>query len=331
MSTPCGTRIAVGLLLLSISCTTCSSRDRSPVCAPSLEDYSLDVYREPSVAPAPFVQLDATRPGWHLQVNFPDAANAGSPRLSYWLTGDERLEVDVQLAIGPRREAFEPRTVLGGFLLDAEQRDFSIDGAAAARISRHRIERVGEVLRFQISIAAAQVPAGAHTATLLFLTEVGERFPSWGFTVLKDGTGFPPWDNAPEVKLVPRKDAADLRVAGNGAWVDESVRPDETGTLDLMIGLQTSFEGCATAHGFAAIALLDGVQIPVGGFGTRPRVELPFDRRAELRATFAGLPMDGKPHVLAIYMLADGQYREAPRGKYSPWSEPPARLGKVGW
>ena len=86
-------------------------------------------FREPTVPAAAFIYLDGRREGEHFQINFPDAANARRERLTYWLTGDEDLVIDVQAAISSSQARF-PMTVTLVLLIDGVQAPFRVGGSA---------------------------------------------------------------------------------------------------------------------------------------------------------------------------------------------------------
>ena len=69
-------------------------------------DCLAEAFREPTVPAPPFMHLDGRREGEHVQINFPEAAHAGRARLTYWLTGEEDLVIDVQAAIGSSSARF---------------------------------------------------------------------------------------------------------------------------------------------------------------------------------------------------------------------------------
>ena len=44
-----------------------------------------------------------------------------------------------------------------------------------------------------------------------------------------------------------------------------------------------------------------------------------------------GLPDDGELHALAIWLMSDGEYMEAPCGKLAPWAAYPELIGRAWW
>lgn len=301
----------------------------------SLARYALRPYREPDVPRAPFVAVDPERDGVHFQINFPLAARAGRERLTYWLTGDEPIELDVQLGLGRRTGAlYEARSVRSSVLIDGVQVMFRERGSDRPMLSTDHPLAPGEVSRFRLTISAQRLAHGAHSITLVHVTPTGERFPSWSFTALKDGTEFSAREPAAGGEVRPRSLAwaSGLSLPPAPQPVDGRIAAPAGGRLAVRIAVQPSSFACLEVpRGFVLLAFLDGAQVPLGSLGRAPHVELAYAQRFEAGVELVGLPVDGKEHVLALFAAADGVYMEAPADRISAAAELPQQIGRLRW
>jgi hypothetical protein len=108
-------------------------------------------YREPTVVATPYLALDVTRPGMHVQVNFPAAANAGPDRQTYWLTGGEDLVVDVQLGVGPGDVRLSD-AVTGVLVVGGVQLPVQVNGRARALSWTRALPRSGATDSFVLRV-----------------------------------------------------------------------------------------------------------------------------------------------------------------------------------
>src|SRR3954469_12031779 len=85
--------------LLGVGCNT-SEGSPSASCGPDLSEYRMATFQEPDDTPSPIVPLDSpTGGGWAIQVDFaPESHTRGA--ITYWVSGDEDVVADVQLARG---------------------------------------------------------------------------------------------------------------------------------------------------------------------------------------------------------------------------------------
>lgn len=293
-------------------------------------------FREPAVPAAAFIHLDGGRGGEHLQINFPNAANAGRERLTYWLTSDENLVIDVQAAIGSSDARF-PVTVTVVLLIDGVQTPFRVGGSAPNLSTQFALESAGEVRRFKMQAAGRDIGAGGHSGTLVLWKQTGAQFPGVSFTVFKDGVEFSArqgcdcarrplegfagtglrWSREPGRFLFGR--SADVQLEnGNLALMAALVRHDSAGDSEL---------------GFTLVAFLDGRQIPLGSWGRIPHLTLKRDEQVECEFALSGLKSgEGSRHVLVVYALqGDGKSSATPRGEPTLSARPPIWLGVARW
>jgi hypothetical protein len=268
-------------------------------------------FREPAAAPAAYITVDATRPGLHLQVNFPPAANAGPQRQSYWLTGAEPLVLDIQAAAGLGGPS-APLDVFGTLLIDARQVAVAIDGGSPA-LSFRRVLRPGQVDRFVARLRGARIPPGAHTASLLFWRAGGRPFPSVGFSVFKDSTKFAARDPTPGIATSSssRRGASGLTGGSPPALLMGTRLASEGGGLALGLFIE-GYDGLSSHDplGVSFAAFLDGQQVPLGGLGVHPFVQLAGDQRAQASFFIRAVP-PGSGQVVTVFALpGDGMDRE---------------------
>jgi hypothetical protein len=291
--------------------------------------------------------LDPDAPGRHLQIDFPAAAHAGAQRLTYWLSGDEPLEIDVQVAAGPR-SGVRPLDVTCALVIDGRQTPFAV-GASPARVLRHteRFSAARQVRRFRIRLPGAAVRRGAHSAALVLWDQRGGEFPGIGFTIYKESLEFTARAAAAARtrELGTRfAEVAEVQAAGeprrrlDGYAARPDVAPDRAGRLALRAALQRpAWVARAPLVRCALVAFLDGRQVPMEGLGLAPRLELPAGRRVELDLVFTRLPrrqgsVGGHTHTLTVYALyGDGQPAEVPPGSRASWASPPRAIAAVAW
>jgi hypothetical protein len=294
-------------------------------------------FREPTVPTATFISLDGHREGDHLQINFPDAANAGRDRLTYWLTGDEDLVIDVQSAIGSSHARF-PVIVTLVLLIDGVQTPFRVGGSAPNLSTQFALASAGEVRRFEMQVAGRDIGAGGHSVALILWKQTGAQFPGVSFTVFKDGVEFSArqgydcarrpleglagtgllWSREPGRFLFGR--SADVQLEnGNLALRAVLVRHDSAGDMSEL--------------GFTLVTFLDGRQIPIGSLGRTPHVTLKRDEQVECEFALSGLRSgEGSMHVLVVYALqGDGEPSATPRGEPTLSARPPIWLGVARW
>jgi hypothetical protein len=296
-------------------------------------------WREPAVAPAPPIRIDAARPGKQVQINFPAAAHAGTQRLTYWLTGQEDVIVDVQLAVGGDAGPM-PLALSLALLLDGRQVPVSADGAAAATRICRTLARAGEVTELRLRLGGRRIPRGAHSAALLVWRDDGGEFPGVSFTIVKEDPAF-----AARAESSAFRHAPQLRPSGYGAWTATSpgvllrgrpgqAQPDRTGGLDLRLGFgRYEPQGSGQPLMVSTVALLDGEQIPLANgepalharVGPTERVEAPLELRRLP-------PAVGGQHVLVLFLLpGDGQPMQAATGSPTFSARNPRWLGAARW
>lgn len=297
-------------------------------CVPSLDDYQMDEWREPARPTPPSPPLsDVPAVGWHMRLGLPAEANAGDLYTTIWLTGDEDVVLDVQLAVGLDQRI--PTDVRGVMLLDGLQRNFEIDGELT-EVVRRRIA-VGEIDRWRMVVDGSTIEPGAHSLHALFW-HGGGSLPSLGLTVIKEDTEFVDVPDPVELPATPRHSwlGASVRRTGEALPLrsmgpDEAFEPDGTLPLSFRISGPVRAEPCPSlVLGSFLLAFVDGEQIDVGELGPRPLFMMREDEETLFDLRIEGLPLDtddgGPPHMLHFWLVpSNGQYFEAPLGSRSPW------------
>jgi hypothetical protein len=322
------------ILLTAVCAAGCrKSEDASGAayCAPDLTGYPMGRFQEPTQPVVPGPPLLVGSGEIRLRMTFAPESN-GPTSLTYWLTGDEDLKAELQLGIGSLQTDLAELGAFVVLLLDGRQVAFSVDGGPASDRHLMTTPAAGSVARLNIQLAHGQVPAGAHSGALLIVTKGAFRVADWQFTVLKDSVAFAPREpqggertsraGAPTVDLLDR----------NVGFLDGKIAPDPSGAFKVKIGVQAVRSDCPQlTRGMVVVALLDGRQIPISDRGIAPHFEVRTDERIVFDTSFVGMPDDGMPHGLAIYLLSDGHYDEVPEGAASPWNQHPLLMGKAFW
>lgn len=297
---------------------------------PDLGDYEVVPYREPGEVGPPFIPL--TAPGnqsWTIQIDFPPSAGSLGP-VTYWLTGDEDMTIEIQLARGTQALR-ESESVLLMLFLDGRQQSL-LDGQGQPQAVLRYQMPAGTVIHERIVVPHAQIPTGAHSVVLAAMGARGEMLPSWSFSVLKDGTAFGQRDavTGTRGKAIAGQ-GPDALITGGTDVFDGRANLGPGGTLPVRFVIQVQGDCPQIPRHRALLAALDGQQIPVGDLGLAPHVALTVAERVELPTVFSGLVDDGRPHGLALWLVSDGEYMEAPRGRVAKGASFPKLVGRAWW
>ncbi len=264
--------------------------------------------------------MDGSNPGVQFQVNFPPEANAGARRLTYWLTDDEDMTAEVELALGPSSGLEGPVHVLAGVF---------VDGIRVATVERNL--STGTMTSFSATVDHASISDGAHSVALLSWTDSGVALGTWSFTIVKNGYSFPSFADA--------GDGAGDRQAGiydalsGRPIVGSSGAAVSAGVTKVEAVVDSSYQECPNAAvNVAILAILDGAPVQLSGQWAPVAVTTARAAKA-LAADLVDLPpADGHRHYL-MFMALPGfhQYAEAPPGSAAPWHSAPYRLGIMTW
>jgi hypothetical protein len=265
---------------------------------------------EPDVPPAPYIRIDGQAPGEHLQVDFPAAAHAGISRSTYWLTGDEDLEIDVQLALGPG-PVRPPLALTVVLVLDGRQQRFRVDQGSLVTHFERRVARVGEVHHFKLVVAGRSIAPGRHAAGLLLWKATSSAFPMWGFQVVKDDGRPTPRTASPRFRLraAPPARGPSLVRWGRAPYPallgrPGPVQPDRTGRLPLRLEVRRLDLGPWDER-YTIVAFLDGTQVQLGALGRAPALQLAQGQLAEADLELSGARAGGGPHALVVTLLPE--------------------------
>jgi hypothetical protein len=244
----------------------------------------------------------------HAQLNFPASANGGPDRGAYWLTGAERLVIDVQVGIGPG-EVSAPDQLTGVLLLDGKQVPVLIDEAPPATHWQRTLAAVGRVDRFTLEVPGQHVRPGAQRADLVFWRRGGRPFPSLSFMVMKDGSRLSQRRQSGAFVRLPVAARATLAVVERAAGIPlmRDFQPAGPRLPLRLLAERPTGDGLASEVGVAFVGFLDGRQIPLGSLGQRPQLRL--GSRERVAADF-DLPL-GKgnhPHrtLVLFALVTDG-------------------------
>lgn len=255
-------------------------------------------FTEPDVPYEPRPPIDqAFRDGWaYSQVAFPPEASTSVFARSYWLTGGEDIRFDVIVGLGNEMRSAGAMDVAYALLIDGVQVPLEFDGEEVL-VATRSLSPPGE-LRFSVRVSGTAIPDGAHTATLL------RWFPTFGWLLPPTGDSFVILKN--DVRFDDPQLLADATVSNvgdefepvlhfaNGEIVDDrrpiAAPPD--GQLDLRLAVYKPDDETALLD-MIVVALLDGMQIPVGEHGLSPRLSVRVGQKAELDLGFSDLPPTG--------------------------------------
>ncbi len=322
-------QVATVLLIFVAATSSCSETKcgrlyppAAPVCGADLSTYEQQVFSEPQ-APSQPVAFEACDNYLAMWLDFPPEANGGDLVRTYWLTGTENLELEVNL-LGGGDLVRRQREWIGRVLLDGRPvplssggKEFTVPGNAL-------------VAKKTVVVDSTVVPDGAHTVVVLLTVEpsaadrkdgiaaIIDGAYKWSqtFTVLKNGTRFSHRPSPPAMRL-PRMEQNQPR----RTYVCPDCGPSAEGTLTVRFGVGDPSPRCPDeSYGWTLIALLDGVEFPFGDLGFAPRFDVGGREVAVFEAVFRGLPVNDRlTHSLLVYQLSDGRYTEAPQGYPSPW------------
>jgi hypothetical protein len=294
----------------------------APVCGADLSMYEQQVFSEPQTPSQPLA-FDACDNHMSMWLDFPPEANGGELLRSYWLTGTENLEVEVNL-LGGADLTRRGRAWIGRVLLDGRPVPLASGGM------EFTVQGNASVAKQTVVVDSSVVPDGAHTVVVLLTVEptkadrkdgiaaIIDGAYKWSqtFTVLKNGTRFSPRPSPPAMRLPRMQQNQPQRT-----FVCSDCGPSAEGTLTVRFGVGDSSPRCPDeSYGWTLIALLDGVEFPFGDLGFAPRFDVRGGEVAVFEVLFQGLPVnDGLMHSLLVYQLSDGRYTEAPQGYPSPW------------
>jgi len=287
-------------------------------------------FQEPNDTPSPMVPLDSgTGGGWAIQVDFaPESHSRGA--ITYWVTGDEDVVADVQLARGTG-VANDPWSVAMIVVIDGQQ--VSVLNAAMQSTSTLRYQiAAGQVIHDRLTLKGTTLKNGAQSAAILAMGPKGELLPGWSFTILKNGTAFAPRQSADATREPAHANGGPTAIITGGTdFFNGRATLSSGGTLPVQFIMQTIGDCPTIPRGRRIIAVLDGVQIPVGALGLAPWVSVTPPERAELTTQFTALPDDGLLHALTLWATSDGEYMEGPRGQVAPWAIFPVMMGRAWW
>lgn len=289
----------------------------------------------PDTSPYRDIEISPGQPGERLQINFPVSSHAGPSRGTYWLTGNERIKVDVQLSVDVNRS--DPVRVVAVAVIDGVQVPIRLAGRTRSRT----IERTvipGRVDRFNLLIDAG-VSEGTHWASLIFWQADGQRFPGWSFTVVKNGSVREPAPGNGPFRMGPADETAIriyLRQPAERLLFGrvESLAPASDGSAVFDVHLAYPATGAgARAQSHALVAFLDGAQVPFARASWAPTVTLDPGRASDGLLTLRNLPGHQRGHLLTVFLVT----RERPSGEgiagtQSDWlAIPPRQLGGLMW
>jgi hypothetical protein len=263
-------------------------------------------YREPTVVATPYLALDVTRPGMHVQVNFPAAANAGPDRQTYWLTGGEDLVVDVQLGVGPGDVRLSD-AVTGVLVVGGVQLPVQVNGRARALSWTRALPRSGATDSFVLRVRGRYVPRGTHQGSLLQWRRNGLPYPSLSFTVVKDDSSRAAAPDSIGFRRGPATGKATytltdeetqrLLVAGRS--------PPGKRRLSLQLAAERERgDGLGETAQISFLAFLDGQQAPLGHLGLQPRLRLQRNERAVADFAMSVPSHPRRPRTLVFFVLA---------------------------
>ena len=274
------------------------------------------------------VPLDAPSGSqWVLQLDFPPEARSGGGAITYWITGDEDVVVDLQLARGAG-VAGDPLDADMIVVIDGQQVPVMNADMQTLSTLRYRIA-AGQVVRDRLTVPGNTLREGAQSAALVGMGPKGERIPRMSFTILKHGTEFAPRLAADAARAPAIPNRGNMAVIGETLFGRVSLSPG--GRLPVLFTIQVAGDCPTLPRNRRIIAALDGVQVPVGGLGLAPWVAVTPAEQAKLTTELTGLPDDGTLHALALWLISDGEYMEAPRGKVAPWAAFPELIGSAWW
>lgn len=253
--------------------------------------------------------------------------NAGQGARTCWLTGDEDIDLTASFALGEDAgRPFFGETITGALLIRGAQVPFTLDTASAAAVHQFDVPNGAASFEHRIVIADDTIPEGASNASLVWLTPEGNLFNSWDFTLLKNGTAFPPKQTT---ATETRESTGAERVVDldSGQPLDQAYHVDASRPLRLSIPVRSRWQRCTDIiRPFAIAALVDGrLQAPA------VQLEIPGQTTAFLELTLTNLPNDGALHTLSIAQLPDTTYWEAPLGTLSPIPDATEILGRGSW
>ena len=274
------------------------------------------------------VPLDAPSGNqWVLQLDFPPEARSGGGAITYWITGDEDVVADMQLARGAGA-AGDPLDAAMILVIDGQQ--VSVMNAAMQTLSTLRYPiAAGQVIRDRLTVPGNTLREGAHSAALVGMGPKGERIPRMSFTILKNGTEFAPRQAVDAARTPAIPNRGNMAVTGETLFGRVTLSPG--GRLPVLFTIQVAGDCPTLLRHRRIIAAVDGVQVPVGALGLAPWLAVTPAEQAKLTTELTGLPDDGNVHGLALWLASDGEYMEAPRGKMAPWSLFPELIGSAWW
>lgn len=287
----------------------------------------------PAIVPADD-RTEVPASGELYSLHFPAESNAGVANLSYWLTSDEDLSVDLTVGIAADQPEVESLRVV--LLIDGIQSELA-NKTGASSILQIPV-RPGQLETTSFGIPGGSIVEGAHSVDIL--TSSTDRRPAFGgfsFTALKGSSAFSRREDLEvTTEKAPRNAASQIRGPGLSWFLEsgESKVPLPNGSVPMNVFLAPSLSGdcVGVAQRIVLIALLDGVQIAIGDLGVRPSVLLEDGQVASFDTTITDLPMDGKAHALELWTLSgDGAFSEESPGKSSPEQGYPQRLHVTQW
>ena len=323
-----------GILLLTLGAGSCSGcHDDAPVpkhdvCSPDVSQYA-GPFKEPSTPDTPDIHVSGTDPGAHFQVNFPPESNAGTKRLTYWLTDDEDLVVKVELGLGPQSGFPAAVNVLTGVFIDGTLVHGTVGGVDTA-VTASALT-VGAVASLSIVIGHAAIVDGAHSAAVLSWVDDGKNWGGWSFTILKNGFQF----GAVVDDGQPVSGMRDVGVYddGTGQLLIGPYAPLAPAAAPFHAVLGSFSQDCPTTPvGLAVVGVIDGAQASLSGSSVRATVTTAASNKVipfEVTLPPAG---DGRTHHLIFWELRGfGKFAEAPSGARAPWAGTPVRIGVAVW